>query len=319
MRSLALAVFLLSIVGCSKGRGPQPSQDAAPPKGAKPAQKAPEVPVDLLFEAVGANYRGQPEVLRHFQNGLVTEDFVLGKGEGAQVGSRLTLRYAGILDNGVVFDENRSPQRKPFRFRLPQSPRVRGWGQGLLGMKAGGRRKITVPAKLGYGAAGDPGEPGTVPVPPNARLTYVVELIELEPPPPKPQDASAFSGPVLARKKHKNGLETQDFRLGSGPACASGDRVAIHYRGYLKDGSTFDASVLAGAPFRFKIGDRMVLPAWSQGIAGMKPGGLRVLKVPAKLAYGKGGTQGVPPNADLSFAVEMVSLQKPAPPKKPGE
>lgn len=324
MRCFALALALAGISACSSGA--QSAQEkpvaaaavAAAAPEPKPTPAVLKAPVDPLIEAMGPDYQGQPEIERRFKNGLVTQDFKLGEGPAAQVGSRLSLRYAGILDNGLVFDENRSLSSRPFRFRLPERPRVRGWGLGLVGMKAKGRRKITVPAHLGYGPAGDPGEEGAISVPPNARLTYVVELLSVEPPPAEPKGPEAFRGPVLARKKHRGGLESKDFKLGSGPGAKQGDRVAIYYRGYLADGSSFDASVSAGAPFQFRLGDRMVIPGWSQGIVGMKPGGLRVLKIPAKLAYGKRGSQGVPPNAELRFEVELVALRTPVSAKKQG-
>lgn len=323
MRSYALLVGLLSMAGCSSGVSNTQERPVASASVAEQGKKLeakearPSVQESPLERALGPDFQGRPELLRRFKDGLVTEDFVVGEGQAAQVGSRLTLRYAGILDNGVVFDENRSGP--PFRFRLPKSPRVRGWGLGLVGMKAKGRRKITVPSSLGYGPSGDPGEQGAVPIPPNATLTYAVELLAVEAPPPEPKGPQAFSGPVLARKVHRSGLQIKDIRLGRGPEAKSGDRLAIHYRGYLPDGSTFDESVSPGAPFQFRLGDRMVIPGWNQGMVGMKPGGLRVLKVPAKLAYGKRGIQGVPPKADLVFYVELVGLQTPVGAKKRGK
>lgn len=318
MRFFALALCLTGVVGCSSKSPAVQSEPIAAASVAKDLPKAAsaKAAIDPLSEAIGPDYQGQAEVERRFKNGLITQDYQLGEGPAAQVGSRLTLRYAGILDNGVVFDENRSLTSRPFRFRLPKRPRVRGWGLGLLGMKAKGRRKITVPSQLGYGASGDRGEEGAVPVPPNARLTYVVELLAVEPPPAKAKAESAFTGPVLAKKRHRNGLVTKDYKLGTGPAAAPGDRLAIYYRGYLPDGSIFDESTSAGAPFQFRLGDRMVIPGWNQGMQGMKPGALRSLKVPAKLAYGKRGIKGVPPNAELNFLVELVALRRTEPSKK---
>lgn len=325
MRSVARFVGLAGLVSCSSGEpgAREASVAAASLAASKPAAQAPRAKpskpcLSPLQEAVGPEFRGQPEVERRFQSGLVTQDYKLGEGPAAQVGSRLTVRYAGILENGLVFDDNRPSSTPPFRFRLPERPRVRGWGLGLLGMKAKGLRKITVPAELGYGRTGQRADEGGVSVPPNANLTYVVELLAVEPPPLEPKGPAAFTGPVLARKKRRNGLVTEDFKLGSGPGARLGDRVALHYRGYLPDGSIFDSSISPGAPFQFRLGDRMVIAGWSQGLVGMKPGGLRVLKIPAKLAYGKRGTEGVPPRSDLRFSIELVALRTVAAPKKNG-
>lgn len=311
--------------GCRSGSGALQEQEVelerAPSVGQAPdpveavavEEEAVEVmnPVDKV---AGAAYRGEPELRRQFRNGLMTEDFVFGEGPAARVGSRLSVRYACILDDGTILDDNRESSYPPFRFRLPRHGRIQGWGLGLRGMKLGGKRKITVPPHLAYGSEGDRGEGDDLPaVPPNARLTYVVHLVALDPPPPEPKSPEAFGGSVLSRKKHRGGIVARDFRIGEGEGAEPGDHLSIHYRGYLPDGSIFDESVTGASPFQFGLGDPMLIAGWNVGLAGMKQGGLREVHIPAKFAYGKRGTEGVPPNTDLRFTFELVALKKTGP------
>lgn len=318
MKRLALSISLIVVAGCNAGSGAKqeealeqkeaPSVEPAP----DPVEPAAAEEVDPVDKVAGASYSGEPELRREFKNGLVTEDFVLGKGPEATVGARLSVRYAGILDDGTILDDNRGAKYPHFRFHLPERPHIQGWGLGLRGMKVGGKRKITVPPHLGYGSEGDPGDEDVPAVPKNARITYVVELVALEPPPPEPKSPDAFRGTVQSSKKLRSGLVTKDYRLGEGESAEPGDRLSLHYRGYLPDGSIFDQSVAGSSPFQFILGDRMLIPGWNQGLAGMRAGGLREVFIPAKLAYGKKGTKGVPPSTPLRFTFELVALDKAA-------
>lgn len=317
--SFALVVCCAAVGGCDRGQ-PAPSASAKAIKALPEPEPTPEPVPEQEREpasriALPPEFQGVPERTLAFKNGLLVEDFVLGQGRSALVGSKLTLRYAGFLDDGRKFDDNRAPGQPPFRFRLPSRPRVLGWGQGLLGMRAGGKRKIVVPPELGYGKAGDPGDEGEVSVPPNAKLTYVVELLEVQDPPARPKGLSAFSGRPLTTKRLRGGLLVQDFQQGSGEPVTTGDRVKIHYSGMLADGTVFDRTSGGDSPFEFVVGHRSFIAGWNQGLLGMRVGGLRKLKIPPKLGYGKRGSSKVPPNATLVFMVELMGLEK-APPKK---
>lgn len=261
-----------------------------------------------------------PEVTRTHKSGLVTRDFKVGTGPEAQVGSKLTVRYRAMLADGTEFEGNYRPSDPAFTFELPKRGRVRGWSQGLLGMKAGGKRRIEVPAALGYGKKGSPAnEPGEVAVPPDSDLVYLVELVKLQPPVPMPKAPSAYEGEPLSKKRLRGGLMVENYRvLQSGEVAALGDRVQVHYTGLLPDKTVFDATTGGRAPFQFILGDSRVIPGWNLGIVGMKVGELRKLKVPAKLAYGKKGLGDIPGNTPLVFLVELMKLEKaPAPkPKK---
>ncbi|MES1207714.1 MAG: FKBP-type peptidyl-prolyl cis-trans isomerase [Pseudomonadota bacterium] len=107
----------------------------------------------------------------------------------------------------------------------------------------------------------------------------------------------------------KSGLKYWDVKKGTGAVAKSGDSVKVHYTGWLTDGKKFDSSVDRGEPFAFKLGAGMVIKGWDEGVAGMKVGGKRQLRIPAELGYGARGAGGaIPPNAELVFDVELLGV-----------
>jgi len=107
-----------------------------------------------------------------------------------------------------------------------------------------------------------------------------------------------------------SGLKYQDLKAGTGTEAKKGDTVEVHYTGWLTNGKKFDSSVDSGKPFSFKLGARMVIQGWDEGVAGMKVGGKRKLTIPYKLAYGEEGRPPViPEKADLIFEVELLKVK----------
>ncbi len=105
----------------------------------------------------------------------------------------------------------------------------------------------------------------------------------------------------------------EELAAGSGTEAAAYATVEVHYTGKLEDGTVFDSSIPRGEPIKFTLGVGQVIPGWDMGLLGMKPEGRRILNIPSELAYGAQGAGGViPPNANLVFEVELVSVQ-PAP------
>ena len=97
----------------------------------------------------------------------------------------------------------------------------------------------------------------------------------------------------------------------SGQAAEAGNKVFVHYTGKLEDGSVFDSSVTRGQPFSFTLGAGQVIRGWEQGILGMKVGEKRVLTIPLT-GYGAAGADGmIPPNATLTFEVELLDTTIP--------
>jgi len=104
-------------------------------------------------------------------SGLQYEDTLVGKGDVATKGNRLQMRYKGTLATGQVFDSN-MPRGRPFAFKLGAGEVIRGWDEGLQGMRVGGKRTLKIPSALGYGSRGAGPK-----IPPNANLTFEVELV----------------------------------------------------------------------------------------------------------------------------------------------
>jgi FKBP-type peptidyl-prolyl cis-trans isomerase FkpA len=104
-------------------------------------------------------------------SGLVIEEINLGEGAEAKAGQMVSVHYSGYLTNGNKFDSS-VDRNEPFDFPLGRGHVIRGWDEGVAGMKVGGKRKLTIPADLGYGARGAGGV-----IPPNATLVFDVELL----------------------------------------------------------------------------------------------------------------------------------------------
>ena len=111
-----------------------------------------------------------------------------------------------------------------------------------------------------------------------------------------------------------DGLKYTDTKTGDGATAKAGNKVSVHYTGWLSDngvkGKKFDSSVDRGQPFQFTLGAKQVIAGWDEGVAGMKVGGKRTLNIPPELGYGARGAGGtIPPNATLIFDVELLQVQ----------
>lgn len=119
---------------------------------------------------------------------------------------------------------------------------------------------------------------------------------------------------------NSNGLGIEEIQEGTGEAARAGQRVTVHYTGWLweadpsspeggRAGRKFDSSLDRNQPFRFALGAGEVIRGWDEGVAGMKVGGKRRLLIPASMGYGARGAGGViPPNATLLFDVELLGV-----------
>ncbi len=145
--ALALAMLGSAALSCSKTPD-EPTSDF------KPAQGAPLAPGPTKLE---------------------TEDVVVGKGREAKSGDTVHVQYTGTLMNGTKFDSSYDHGGDPFKFTLGKGEVIKGWDNGVTGMKVGGKRKLRIPADLGYGAAGSPPS-----IPANAGLLFDVELVSID-------------------------------------------------------------------------------------------------------------------------------------------
>jgi len=229
---------------------------------------------------------------------LKTEDLVVGTGRAAQAGDNLTVNYTGWLEakyNITPFDTS-DLHDTPFQFVLGKGEAIAGWDQGLVGMKVGGKRKLTIPPELGYGAKG--ALDGRIP--PNSTLIFEVELLAIQ----GPAAATLPATSVVTK------LKIEDLVVGNGAAAKNGDTLSVNYTGWLENGTKFDSSLDSGQPIEFVLGQGRVIAGWEQGLLGMKVGGKRRLTIPPDLAYGASGAgDTIPPNAALIFEVELLAIK----------
>lgn len=119
--------------------------------------------------------------------------------------------------------------------------------------------------------------------------------------------SSALADKVAAPQKLPSGVEVSHLKVGKGAKPTASDTVKVHYEGTLKDGTVFDSSYKRGEPISFPL--NRVIPCWTQGVQTMAVGGKATLKCPSSTAYGPSGAGGViPPNADLTFTVELLGI-----------
>jgi peptidylprolyl isomerase len=125
---------------------------------------------------------------------------------------------------------------------------------------------------------------------------------------PSTSSPAKVNGPATTTP---SGLQYWDNVVGSGATAAPGNTVKVHYTGFLTTGEKFDSSRDRGEPFSFSLGAGEVIKGWDEGVAGMKVGGQRQLRIPPNLGYGATGAGGaIPPNATLVFDVELLEVSK---------
>jgi peptidylprolyl isomerase len=161
---VALCVLLLAACGSSSKA---PGVQLAPSNGLTGTTvSTPSVPPDLSKKPAVAVPKGPPP------NHVVVKDLITGSGQPVTAASTVTVNYVGVLYNsGKEFDSSWS-RGQPATFQL--SGLIKGWSQGMTGMRVGGRRELIIPPSLAYGKSGSPPS-----VPPNATLVFVVDLLSV--------------------------------------------------------------------------------------------------------------------------------------------
>jgi peptidylprolyl isomerase len=224
-----------------------------------------------------------------------------GDGATPEAGAVVQVHYEGKLADGTIFDSSYE-RNEPIAFPLGQGLVIPGWDEGVSLLSVGSKAKLIVPPELAYGEFGAVGV-----IPPNATLYFEVELVDILPGSPEAPMAVADSDFVTT----DSGLKYYELAAGDGATPEPGQLVAVHYTGWLEDGTKFDSSLDWGQPFIFPLGEQMVIPGWDEAVSTMKVGDQRQLVVPPELAFGETGIDGlIPPNSTLIFEVELVEIQQ---------
>lgn len=148
--------------------------------------------------------------------------------------------------------------------------------------------------------------------PPRGQPAAVTAPATTRRPAPAAPSAPAAPPPVVGKWfTTRSGLRYLDEKVGAGAQPKRGQRVRVHYTGWLKNGKKFDSSLDRGDPFAFSLGLRQVIAGWDEGIATMRVGGKRKLVIPPALGYGGRdvGDGLIPPNSELTFSVELLGIE----------
>jgi peptidylprolyl isomerase len=164
----ACVPLTMALFGCD------PVVNQAPPEQPTPAPVV-STAAPTQGKAFDPNpFKGNGKVVKT-ASGLQYEEMTIGTGKEAKSGSHAYVHYTGTLKDGTKFDSSRD-RGDPFDFTIGTGGVIKGWDEGVAGMKVGGRRKLMVPAALGYGAEGA----GSGTIPPNSDLIFDVELMDIK-------------------------------------------------------------------------------------------------------------------------------------------
>lgn len=263
-----------------------------PPPGRFNGMKAAMLPtlfVSLLM--LGCNQGGGEDTTKGKSAGTSADkltklgivDVKVGTGPEVKAGDSLSVRYTGTFKDGTKFDSNEDGDKPDLSFVAgPKGMVIKGWQEGVIGMKVGGERKLSVPSDMAYGAGGQG------PIPANSDLYFTIKLLKIQ----KPGDEKV--------------VKAKDIKVGSGRAVKLGDTVEIQHRGTLDDGKT----EIDKGKWTFKVGKREVIPGIDQGIIGMQVGGTRRLDIPPLAAYGPLGREPmVPAKTNVIYTITVLSIK----------
>ena len=229
-------------------------------------------------------------------------DLTEGTGQAAVSGDTLIVHYVGVRSvDGAEFDNN-FDTGEPFSVTVGVKQVIKGWDEGLIGMKQGGRRQLDIPADLAYGDQ----PPSTEVIQPGDALTFVVDLVGIIPK-SDPADTPDVSIPATPNQPNQTFTE---LIVGDGPGIEAGQTVAIQLLAFsAADGKLLDSSWESGAPLTFVPGGGQSLPFLDEAVAGMKVGGRRQVDIPFAKAFGTDGNPqiGLPGSTDLIMVIDLIA------------
>jgi len=238
---------------------------------------------------------------------LVVTDLVEGTGDPAKEGDTVVVNYVGVRSaDGTEFD-NSYDRGQTFPVTIGQTSVIQGWTQGLVGIKAGGRRQLDIPASLAYGdqGSGDKIKPGDA-------LSFVIDAVSVTPGVTVP-DANPADKPKVDIPTNQKVTEvtTKDLVTGTGAEAKPCQTAYLQITAYRGDtGAELQSTWTNGKATPITL-DEQTIPGLVKGVEGMKVGGRRLITVPPADAFGETGNTsvGLPGGANLVLVVDLVQLQ----------
>ncbi len=212
-----------------------------------------------------------------------------GTGLEAKTGDFVFMEYTGRLMDGTEFDSNVDADGPPLSFALGDGSMIKGWDEGIVGMKVGEKAKLLIPSDKGYGPAGkDPK------IPANADLEFDVKLLG------------------VLKKGEEAIYDAKDDKVGTGAEAVVGKTAEVHYKVTYLNGALVDDSRKRGKTLTFKIGGNeppRVVSGIDDGVRGMKVGGSRTLTLPPGLIFGAGGGRSLQGNQIVIVTLDLLSVK----------
>jgi FKBP-type peptidyl-prolyl cis-trans isomerase len=246
-----------------------------------------------------ADVKAAPAAARKGASGLAWEVLRKGKGhEHPALEDVIEVHYTGWTAEGRMFESSRG-RGGPTPF--PMSSVLKGWSEGLAQMVIGEKRRLWIPAALGFGVEGQgPSRPG-------GPLVYDVELVGIQKPPRPPVPPADVKAPPRNARRTDSGLAYRVLRKGRGREHPGPESVVeVEYSGWTTDGRLFDSTFNSGEPKEVPLS--RALRGWTEGLQLMVPGEKTRFWIPASLAHGDRPTQPGNPGGMLVFDIELVRI-----------
>jgi peptidylprolyl isomerase len=284
-RALTAAALVVVLAACGGGDDDASSPSATDPGGSAPTTTA---------------VKPQVQIPAELPTKLVVTDLVEGSGKAAAEGDTVVVNYVGVRsEDGTEFD-NSYDRGQPYPVTIGQSSVIKGWTQGLVGVKQGGRRQLDIPPDLAYGDSppGDPIKPGDA-------LTFVVDVVALY----GPADAADEPDITVEPAANQETIGIDDIVTGTGAVIQSGQTAVLQIIAYRADTGEKITSSWGSEPLTFVVGSGNVLPGIELAVEGMAIGGRRQVHVPYLMAFGDAGNPdfGLPAKTDLVVVLDLVS------------
>lgn len=264
--------------------------------------------IAIVSFLIGCN--SQPDFITT-NKGLKYKEDKVGTGDACKKGDKVTIHFKAwvVSDSTDLFGDWNKDSTKfsqlvgdskmgngPAVFMLDSMSFAPGIDEVIEGMKPGGIKTVILPP------FNDPHNPmGSQP-----SYKLVIELVEFKVITP----AKMWDVDTTKTQTTGTGLKFIVVKEGEGKNAIAGDIVTVHFSGFLTNGNKFDSSVENEKPLEFKLGEKMVIPGWEEGIALMKKGGKARLIIPSELGFGQMERPGIPANSTLVFDVELIDINK---------